>query len=141
MHETFDAVLVDLFGTLVTDRGEAIQGARELLESLPQKRWAIVTSCSRRLAEALLTHAGLGVPEIIVSAEDVERGKPAPDCYLLGAKLLAVPPDRCLVLEDSRQGLAAAAAAGMTAINVRETALRDLAFDWDESDGGLRLRS
>lgn len=116
--ETFDAVLFDLFGTLVTDRADAIEGAPELLETLPQARWAIVTSCPRILAETMIRHAGLPSPRLIVSADDVTRGKPAPDCYALAAQRLNAQPARCLVVEDSRQGVAAGVAAGMTVVAV-----------------------
>lgn len=125
--EAFDAVLFDLFGTLVTERGEAIEGARTVLERMHGRRWAIVTSCPRALAQALIDRAGLPAPPLIVSSEDVQRGKPAPDCYLLAAERLGVAAERCLVLEDSRHGVAAATAAGMTVVEVGRTrALRDV---------------
>lgn len=116
--ETFDAVLFDLFGTLVTDQAEAIDGACDLLARMPPKRWAIVTSCPRGLADRLIRHAGLPEPPLIVSSDDVERSKPAPDCYRLAAQRLGAPPERCLVVEDSRQGIAAGVAAGMTVLAV-----------------------
>jgi sugar-phosphatase len=53
-----------------------------------------------------------GVVSIMVSAEDVEHGKPAPDCFLLAAKKLGVKPAECLVFEDAPAGIAAAEAAG-----------------------------
>ena len=57
----------------------AIEGAAVFLASLPADRWAIVTSSPRRLALRRLAAAGLPVPAVLVTAEDVERGKPAPD--------------------------------------------------------------
>jgi sugar-phosphatase len=119
--ETFDAVLFDLFGTLVTERAEPIEGARELLQAMPHGRWAIVTSCPKALAQRLISQAALPVPPLIVSSDDVARSKPAPDCYLLAAERLQALPARCLVLEDSRQGVAAAVAAGMTVIALAGT--------------------
>jgi HAD superfamily hydrolase (TIGR01509 family) len=118
LRETFDVVLFDLFGTLVTERGEAIDGAAALLEVLPPERWAIVTSCPRGLALELVANAGLPRPRVLVSADDVERSKPAPDCYRLAAARLGSPPERCLVVEDSRQGIAAGVAAGMTVVAI-----------------------
>ena len=56
---------------------------------------------------------------VVVTGEDVEHGKPAPDLFLLAADRLGVAPSGCLVFEDTDAGLAAAAAAGMTAIDVR----------------------
>jgi len=151
--ETFDAVLFDLFGTLVTDEAEAIDGAEELLRAMPDGRWAVVTSCPRGLADKLIRRAALPPPPTLVSSDDVPRGKPAPDCYILAAQRLGVPPERCLVVEDSRQGIAAAVAAGMTVIAVaRERsfaldrgdvrpipALRDLRLEIEES-GAIALR-
>lgn len=141
-EEVFEAVLFDLFGTLVDERGEAIEGARELLQTLPRERWAIVTSCSRGLAQALLTRAKFPEPQFIATADDVARGKPAPDGYLLAAERLGAQPERCLVIEDSRQGIAAGIAAGMTVIGIgHEVArLRDLMLEVEEEGGRLRLR-
>ena len=64
------------------DGVEAIEGAAAFLASLPAGRWAIVTSSPRQLAHRRLAAAGLPVPAVLVTAEDVERGKPAPDCFL-----------------------------------------------------------
>lgn len=116
--QTYDAVLFDLFGTLVTDEAQAIDGASELLRAMPDGRWAIVTSCPRGLAQRLIEHAELPPPRIIVSSDDVSRGKPAPDCYVLAAERLGAARERCLVVEDSRQGIAAGVAAGMTVVAV-----------------------
>ncbi len=118
MRESFDAVLFDLFGTLVTDQAQAIDGAAELLARMPQGRWAIVTSCPGGLADMLIRQAGLPPPPLVVSADDVPLGKPAPDCYRLAAERLGAVPERCLVVEDSRQGITAGVAAGMTVIAV-----------------------
>lgn len=116
--ETFDAVLFDLFGTLVTEQAQAIDGAPELLRSISPGRWAIVTSCPRELAHALVERAALPAPQVLVCSEDVASGKPAPDCYLLAARKLGAAPERCLVVEDSAHGIAAGVAAGMTVMAV-----------------------
>jgi sugar-phosphatase len=100
---------------------EAIRGVAAFLASLPAGRWAIVTSAPRLLAEARIAAAGLPVPEVLVAAEDVERGKPAPDPFLLGARKLGVAPADCLVFEDTLAGLRSAAAAGMASIVVTTT--------------------
>lgn len=141
-EEVFDAALFDLFGTLVDERGDPVEGARDLLQSLPQSRWAIVTSCPRGLANALLARARFPEPQFIATADDVTRGKPAPDGYLLAAERLSAPPEACLVIEDSRQGIAAGIAAGMTVVGIgHEIArLRDLMLDVDPRSGRLRLR-
>ena len=90
----------------------AIEGAAVFLASLPPDRWAIVTSSPRRLALRRLAAAGLPVPAVLVTAEDVEHGKPAPDCFLLAAERLGQRVEDCLVFEDAPAGIQAAEAAG-----------------------------
>lgn len=114
----YDAVLCDLFGTLVDDRGNAISGAVAFTRALPSGRWAIVTSCGARLATQLIAHSGIAPPDVLVSSDDVARQKPDPAGYLRAAVLLHVEPDRCLVLEDSAHGVQAARAGGMDVIRV-----------------------
>jgi sugar-phosphatase len=100
---------------------EAVRGVADFLASLPVERWAIVTSAPRALALARIKAAGLPLPKVLVAAEDVERGKPAPDPFLLGAKRLGFAPEDCLVFEDTLAGLASAAAAGMESVVVTVT--------------------
>ncbi|MEW1808172.1 HAD-IA family hydrolase [Pseudarthrobacter sp. NPDC080039] len=89
----------------------SIPGAAELLASIPSGRWATVTSASRDLATARLTAAHLPVPDVLVTAGDVEHGKPHPEGYLAGAHRLGVPIGRCVVIEDAPAGIRAARAA------------------------------
>jgi sugar-phosphatase len=95
---------------------EEISGAADFLRSLPADRWAIVTSATRELAARRLAAAGLPLPALIVTAEDVERSKPAPDGFLLAATRLGFAPADCAAFEDSPAGIAAAEAAGATVI-------------------------
>lgn len=88
-----------------------IAGAVAFLKALPPERWAIVTSAPRSLALARMKVAGIPVPAVIVAAEDVSRGKPAPDCFQLGAERLGFDARDCLVFEDAPAGIAAAEAA------------------------------
>jgi mannitol-1-/sugar-/sorbitol-6-phosphatase len=97
---------------------EAIEGAAAFLASLPPDRWAIVTSSPRQLAIRRLEAAGLPTPAVFVTGEDVERGKPAPDCYLLAAKRLGQKIEDCLVFEDAPAGIQAAEAAGAALVVV-----------------------
>jgi mannitol-1-/sugar-/sorbitol-6-phosphatase len=90
----------------------AIEGAADFLASLPPERWAIVTSAPMDLARARLAAAGLPQPCIMVTAEDVEVGKPHPRCYQLGLERLAVDAADAMVFEDVLAGVAAAEAAG-----------------------------
>jgi len=108
---------------------EAIAGCADFIASLPAERWAIVTSAPRALAEARIKAAGLPLPAVLVAAEDVERGKPAPDPFLLGARKLGVKPEDCLVFEDTLAGLRSASAAGMASIVVTVTHTHPLDTD------------
>lgn len=96
----------------------AIAGARELLASLPQDRWAIATSGGRRLATERLRYAGLPLPRVLVSADDVTRGKPDPEPYLKAAEQLGFAPAECIVIEDAPYGITAAHRGGIKAIGV-----------------------
>jgi mannitol-1-/sugar-/sorbitol-6-phosphatase len=102
-----------------TDGITAIAGAQALLAA--PLTLAIVTSCSRALAFARLEAADLPVPATLVCADEISRGKPDPEAYLLGAQRLGVAPADCVVLEDAPAGIAAAKAAGMTVIALRTT--------------------
>ena len=81
---------------------------------------AVASGGIRRVVEKTLTAAGLrSLFEVVVTADDVERGKPAPDIFLLAAERLGVPPAECIVYEDGDLGLEAARRAGMRAVDVR----------------------
>lgn len=97
---------------------EVLPGAAELLTRLDAAGvpTAIVTSGGRPLAEARLRATGLPHPPVVVTADDVTRGKPHPDPWLLGAERLRVDPADCLVVEDAPAGLTAARAAGCRAL-------------------------
>lgn len=96
----------------------ALPGAVELLSTLPENRWAAVTSGDRELMPARLAAAGVPVPHTMVTAEDVSVGKPDPSGYLLAAERLGVDPTRCLVVEDAPAGLKAGLAAGSRVLAV-----------------------
>ena len=82
-------------------------------------RVAVVTGGMRSVVEKSLASAGMaGLFQVIVTFEDVARGKPAPDMFLLAAKRLGVPPERCLVFEDGQLGIDGAIAAGMGVVRV-----------------------
>jgi HAD superfamily hydrolase (TIGR01509 family) len=75
---------------------------------------AIASGGTRDVVASTLGKAGLGgLFPVVVTADDVAHGKPAPDMFLLAAKLMGVPPQSCLVFEDGEPGIKAAEAAGM----------------------------
>ncbi|MFI8526311.1 HAD family hydrolase, partial [Promicromonospora sukumoe] len=84
--------------------------------SIPGHLRAVVTSASRDLALARLAAAGIPLPDVLVAAQDVTVGKPAPDPYLRAAELLGASPADCVVLEDSDNGIRSARAAGVGAV-------------------------
>ena len=101
-----------------------IPGACELVDSCPAGQWAVVTSGGRVLARARMASAGIATPDVLVTGEDVEHGKPSPDPYLLAARRLGIDPGRCAVFEDAPAGIASARAAGVaTVIGVGDAAV------------------
>lgn len=129
----------------------ALPGAIELISALPAGRWSIVTSAARPVALARLAAAGLPVPPVLVTGDDVMYGKPAPDPYLARRQTGDAPP---VAFEDTVIGLRSARAAGCLTVGIPGTAtVRELrghadalvaslsdvtVTGWD--DHGLRLR-
>ncbi len=103
------------------DGVSVMPGAAELVGSVPQDRWAVVTSGRRHLATGRLQWAKLPVPKVMVPADDVSKGKPDPEPYLKAAGLLGMKPSECLVIEDAPAGIRAARAAGMKVIGITST--------------------
>ena len=97
---------------------EPIEGASVLLHGLSAERWALVTSASRRVARGRLADAGLPQPGLMVGGDDVVRGKPDPEPYLLAAARLGLDPADCLVFEDAHAGIASALQAGCRVVQI-----------------------
>ncbi|QIS11622.1 HAD-IA family hydrolase [Nocardia arthritidis] len=95
-----------------------VPGARELLRRLPSHLWAVVTSASRTLAVNRMTAAGVPLPDILISADDITAGKPDPQGYLMAARRLGVEIGECAVFEDSVAGVRAGIASGATTVVV-----------------------
>ena len=102
-----------------------LPGAAEALATLAGAKNAIATSCTVPLANARIGAAGLVPPTVLVTADDVKHGKPAPDPFLEAAKRLGVDPTRCLVVEDAPKGLQSAHAAGCFTLAVVTTTPMD----------------
>jgi len=97
-----------------------VDGAGEVVRTLAG-RWplALASSANRPIIDLVLDRSGLaGCFRATVSSEEVTRGKPAPDVYLEAAARLGVAPAACVAVEDSGNGLRAAAAAGMRVVAV-----------------------
>ena len=103
----------------------AVGGAAQLLRRLKEHQWAVVTSASRELATVRLQYAGLPIPPLLITADDVSRGKPDPEGYLKAADRLGVSYDRCVVVEDTPAGILAGRHAGMTVLALSTTFARE----------------
>ncbi len=122
------ALLCDLNGTLITTRrldgtdAIARPGVAMVLTELQGlgAPWAIVTSVGRDAARTALRTADLPSPPVLITADDVSLNKPSPEGYLAGARLLAVAPEQCLVVEDTDWGIEAGLASGARVLTVDE---------------------
>jgi beta-phosphoglucomutase len=86
-----------------------------------RKKLGLVTSGNRAGVTSLISAMGWeNVFDVIISGDEVSRGKPEPEPYLAAALSLGVDPKECLVLEDTEAGLAAGVAAGMSVLDVTE---------------------
>jgi mannitol-1-/sugar-/sorbitol-6-phosphatase len=121
-----------------TDGVIPLPGTLALLQSIPPEKWAIVTSCTRRLAEVRIAAAGLPKPIYMVTSTDITNGKPHPEPYLKGAKILSAAGADCVVIEDAPAGIRAGKAAGAHVVALRTTAgdaeLREAGADWIVND-------
>lgn len=114
-HEIEDAIV-----TRATP-ASAVRPLCDLYSSLDPAMRAIATSALRRTAESNFPILGIEPPRALVTSEDVERGKPAPDAYLLAAARLGADPTECVVIEDAPAGIAAGHAAGARVVAVTTT--------------------
>lgn len=98
-----------------------LPGTIALLQQLPVDRWAIVTSCTRPLAEVRIRAAGLPQPKFLLTSNDITKGKPDPEPYVKGAALLGLKAAQCVVVEDVPAGIRAGKSAGAPVIAFRTT--------------------
>ena len=120
-----------------TDGIVALPGVRQAIAAAGEGLWGIVTSADRSLAEVRLRATGIPIPDIFVTADMITRGKPDPECYLLGANALGVPPADCLAFEDAPAGVRSARSAGMRVAGVLSSlTAKQLGADWHIRDFG-----
>jgi sugar-phosphatase len=120
-----EAVRLAAWEAADADGLRVIKGAMGLVRSLPRGAWAVATSGHPPTALARLRYARLPVPDVLVTSDDVTRGKPHPEPYLRAAEGLGIPPVGCVVIEDAPAGVAAARAAEMRVIAVTTTHAAD----------------
>lgn len=117
----------------------ALPGARTLLAAVPPAQRAVVTSATHPLAEVRLRAAGLwDLVSQLVTASDIQQGKPHPEPYLKGAAALNLPPQDCIIIEDAASGTRSGKAAGARVLAVRTTSgdasLLAAGADWIAND-------
>ena len=112
-------------------------GALDLVQSIPEGRWGVVTSGSRLLAQNRLRHCGLPVPKVLITSDDVIHGKPHPEPYLKGAEGLRYRAAECLVIEDAPAGIQSARASGMKVLGITSTYAADALRQADAVIGTL----
>ncbi|KIJ20327.1 hypothetical protein PAXINDRAFT_96547 [Paxillus involutus ATCC 200175] len=108
-----------------------LPGVRPIIDNLsparskPNQRWTICTSATRVYATAALKAANIDAPDEFVTADDVERGKPHPDPYLMGAATCKVSATDCVVVEDAPAGVTSGLDAGSKVIGLLTTHSRE----------------
>jgi mannitol-1-/sugar-/sorbitol-6-phosphatase len=108
--------LIDMYELQDAAEVRGVGGAAALVGSLPRACWAVVTSGTAALARARLRAAEISLPQVVVTADDVSRGKPDPEGYLTAARRLNVSPQTAVVVEDSGTGVDAARRAGVAGV-------------------------
>ncbi len=143
LTESADDIITErnqLIAKLFRDCLPLIPQALALIESLRESgiKTALASSSPKYLIELVMDKFGIaGLFDLILSGEEVERGKPAPDIYLKASKELGVAPESCVVVEDAPNGVAAAKAAGMRCLAVSTGASQSGLVAADRVVGGL----
>ena len=118
LDEVAELERLEGFDSTAVNAVELLAGVERLIASLPSKSWTVVTSAPERMMRRRLGRAGLNLPEQVVTADKVTNGKPHPEPYLAGARLLGFEPADCLVIEDAPAGIRAGKAAGCRVLGV-----------------------
>jgi sugar-phosphatase len=116
-----EAALLDRMEEECTEGLKAGVGAMNLVRGIPLGRWGVVTSGHRHVATLRLTSVGIPIPPVLVTGDQVTRGKPDPEPYQEGLKAMGVDAAECVVVEDAPPGVASARAAGIRVIALRTT--------------------
>lgn len=114
-----EATAIDRRRALLLRSARRPRGITTVLRSIPPTRLAVVTSATRDLAHQALRRARIRVPAVLVCAEDTDDGRPAPAPHLAAAAAVGVEAHRCLAVESTAAGIAAARAAGCTVVAVQ----------------------
>lgn len=98
-----------------------IPGAATVLRALTEEAWGVVTSATRKLAVTRIGVAGLPLPKVLIPVDEIQKGKPDPEGYLLAAQKLGVDSKDCIVFEDTSPGIQAGLNAGMRVVGLLTT--------------------
>jgi sugar-phosphatase len=114
-----EAAVLDRMEEECTDGLRPGRGALDLVRGIPLGRWGVVTSGHRHVATLRLTSVGIPIPPVLITGDQVTRGKPDPEPYREGIRAMGVAPGQCAVIEDAEPGIASARAAGARVIALR----------------------
>lgn len=121
MDARAEAAVLDRMEEECTEGLVAGPGALDLVRGIPIGRWGVVTSGHRPVATLRLTSVGIPVPPVLVTGDQVTKGKPDPEPYLAGLKAMALSAADCVVFEDAPPGIVSARAAGLRVIALKTT--------------------
>lgn len=122
-------LLQDLQNMETSMRYKPIAGAMDFLQEIQSQQYpmALVTSSSQHKMQQVYTQLPIrDMFQVVITSDDVQRGKPFPDAFLLAAEKLNMPPEKCIVFEDSLSGIEAAQAANTTVIALSTTFPKDV---------------
>lgn len=114
-----EAAVLDRMEEECTEGLQPGAGALNLVRGIPLGRWGVVTSGHRHVATLRLTSVGIPIPPVLITGDQVKKGKPDPEPYQEGLKAMGVAPSECVVVEDAGPGVASAKSAGIRVIGVR----------------------
>jgi sugar-phosphatase len=114
-----EAAVLDRMEEECTEGLRPGRGALDLVRGIPLGRWGVVTSGHRHVATLRLTSVGIPIPPVLITGDQVTRGKPDPEPYREGIRAMSVAPGQCAVIEDAEPGIASARAAGARVIALR----------------------
>jgi mannitol-1-/sugar-/sorbitol-6-phosphatase len=121
-----EAAVLDRMEEECTEGLRAGAGAINLVRGIPLGRWGVVTSGHRHVATLRLTSVGIPIPPVLVTGDQVSRGKPDPEPYREGLKAMGVSAEGCVVIEDAPPGIVSARAAGIKVIAIKTTYKADV---------------
>jgi sugar-phosphatase len=116
-----EAAVLDRMEEECTEGLKPGRGAINLVRGIPLGRWGVVTSGHRHVATLRLTSVGIPIPPVLITGDQVSRGKPDPEPYRQGVKMMGCAPSECVVVEDAPPGIVSARDAGVRVIALRTT--------------------